>query len=240
MDLLEKYAPLLSAESEQDWCESLLAFGANKGFDYTLFALIHTLSTGFEKAYLRSNYAECWRESYDRQRMAHIDPTVAHCLSNNVPLIWSPSIFRTLEQKQMYEEASGVGLHTGVTLPIHGPKGEVGMLCFVTSRCPSEALWKDIGHQLAELTLLRDMACDSGQKFACPQYGKSTPTLTKRERECLKWTAIGKSSWEIAQILHCSEATINFHIKNVRQKFGASSRRAAAVKAATLGLLGPL
>lgn len=234
---LEHYASFFSAPSEHDWCKTLFAVGAKLGFEHTLFALLPRQNMEFERAFLRSNYADCWRDIYDRGRMAYIDPTVTHCLGHNAPLIWSPDIFLDVEQKQMYEEACSFGLRSGVSFPIHCPNGEVGILSLATARSPSEVLWKDIAHQLTELSLVRDIASDSGRRFACARKKESAPMLTKREIECLKWTAIGKSSWDISQILQCSEATVNFHMTNVRRKFQVSSRRAAAVKAARFGLL---
>lgn len=59
----------------------------------------------------------------------------------------------------------------------------------------------------------------------------------EREKSCLSWTALGKSSWEIGQILSISENTVVFHIKNAMRKLGASSRTLAAVKAIQLGLI---
>lgn len=35
----------------------------------------------------------------------------------------------------------------------------------------------------------------------------------------------GRSSKEIAQVLHITEATVNFHRKNLRIKFGLNNRR---------------
>jgi LuxR family transcriptional regulator len=61
--------------------------------------------------------------------------------------------------------------------------------------------------------------------------------LTKREIEILRWTAQGKSSEEIANILHLSVNTINYHIKNSITKLGTTNKTAAAVKATLLGLL---
>ena len=61
--------------------------------------------------------------------------------------------------------------------------------------------------------------------------------LTKREVEILRWTALGKSSEEIAQVLHLSVNTINYHIKKSIAKLEAPNKTAAAVKAAVLGLL---
>ena len=66
-----------------------------------------------------------------------------------------------------------------------------------------------------------------------------TAHLTRRELEVLKWVMAGKSSWEISRITDCAEATVNFHISNIRQKFNVSTRQQALVKAIALGILNP-
>ncbi|KMN16360.1 helix-turn-helix domain-containing protein [Pseudomonas helleri] len=63
--------------------------------------------------------------------------------------------------------------------------------------------------------------------------------LTPKEREVLAWGAQGKTSWEIALILKCTESGVNFHFSNIRLKFGVSSRSAALIKATALGLVTP-
>ncbi|WP_179055652.1 helix-turn-helix transcriptional regulator [Pseudomonas umsongensis] len=62
-------------------------------------------------------------------------------------------------------------------------------------------------------------------------------TLTTREQEVLQWSAFGKSSWEIGQIVRCTEAGVNYHFCNIRRKFGVSSRWTAVVKALEQGLI---
>lgn len=61
--------------------------------------------------------------------------------------------------------------------------------------------------------------------------------LTLREKVVLQWSAEGKTSWEIAHILQCSESAVNFHFCNIRRKFGVNSRSAAMLKALALGLI---
>ena len=61
--------------------------------------------------------------------------------------------------------------------------------------------------------------------------------LSDRERDCLSWAALGKSSWEIGRILSISENTVVFHIKNAMRKLGVSNRVLAAAKAIELGLI---
>lgn len=62
-------------------------------------------------------------------------------------------------------------------------------------------------------------------------------TLTAKEKQILMWVTWGKSSWEIAQILTCSESGINFHLSNIRRKFGVSSRYVAMRLAMDQGLI---
>ncbi len=61
--------------------------------------------------------------------------------------------------------------------------------------------------------------------------------LTNREKEVLRWTAEGKTSAEIAQILGVSERTINFHLSNSMQKLNVNNKISAAIRAVMLGLL---
>lgn len=63
--------------------------------------------------------------------------------------------------------------------------------------------------------------------------------LSPREIDVIGWTADGKTSNEVATLLGVSEATVNFHIKNVKEKLGSSSKTGSVVRAAMLGMLGP-
>jgi LuxR family quorum sensing-dependent transcriptional regulator len=63
----------------------------------------------------------------------------------------------------------------------------------------------------------------------------SLPPLSPREREVLQWAAVGKSDWEIGEILSISEKTVNAHIENIKRKYGVTSRIHAVVKGMTRG-----
>jgi DNA-binding CsgD family transcriptional regulator len=63
------------------------------------------------------------------------------------------------------------------------------------------------------------------------------PRLTEREVEVLRWTAEGKVSVDISDILGITERTVNFHICNCMKKLGATSKTSAAVQAALWGLI---
>lgn len=76
--------------------------------------------------------------------------------------------------------------------------------------------------------------------LACKLPATPPKPLSNRERSCLHWAAVGKTSWETALILGVSEHTVNFHLKNACRKLGVRTRRAAVVAALQGGLLGSL
>lgn len=55
------------------------------------------------------------------------------------------------------------------------------------------------------------------------QHGARFAHLTPREREVLRYVALGNSSPEMATTLHISVQTIDTHRRNIRQKLGTTS-----------------
>ena len=263
---------LMQAKDSSEWSDSLYTLARKLGFDRVLYRVVASRDAPFESAFLRSNYSESWRERYDRNGFAYVDPTVSHSLLSSLPLVWEPGAFASSQQQTLYEEARMHGLRSGVTLPVHGPQGEFGVLSFASdARADAEAR-RAAAAALPALTLVRDYALASSVRFReallnphppaprpphqhhhqhhpyhqshVPQHQidaqrAALPRLTRRELEVLQWVMAGKSSWEIARITSCSEATVNFHLANVRQKFDVNTRQQAVVKAIALGLLTP-
>lgn len=230
---------LLDSESEDAWRENLFSLARHQGFDQVLYGVVGSHQARLETAFVQSNYSSSWRERYDADRLHYVDPTVTHCLHSSLPIVWEAETFKGPHQRAFYEEACAYGIRSGVTFPIHGPHGEFGVVSFASDAPPDK---KEIGNQMPALALIRDYAFESSLKFInTGRAGDETekPRLTRRELEVLRWVMVGKSSWEISKITSCSEATVNFHIANVRQKFGVSTRQQALVKAIRMGILTP-
>ena len=67
--------------------------------------------------------------------------------------------------------------------------------------------------------------------------GVTIPSISKRELECLKLTANGYTSEEIARLLKLSVHTANQYLSNTTQKLDAVNRMHAVAKALRLGLI---
>jgi LuxR family quorum-sensing transcriptional regulator LasR len=239
MKSFNHFAALLDCGAEDEWIKAVFKLGRDLGYEHMLFALVPNRHTALEKAHIHSNYPPQWRDIYDSKKLVYIDPTVKHCLAHSTPLVWEPGIFTSRQQVEMYEEACSYGLRSGISFPIHGAGSEVGMLCYVNDRSSSRPRSMELA-ELSELSLMRDFVFESSLRYVNPGlHAEPVPSVTPREMECLKWCAEGKSSWDIAHILHCSEAVVNFHFSNLRRKFNTTSRRQAVVKAIRYGLIYP-
>jgi LuxR family quorum-sensing transcriptional regulator LasR len=230
---------LLETDDPESWSRALFALARDQGFDNVLFGMVGSRHAKLESAFLRSSYSPKWRERYDANHLAYVDPTVTHCLASSLPIVWEQQAFRDPAQRALYEEACGFGIRSGVTLPIHGPNGEFGVVSFASDIQANGKFQREIGIALPALALIRDYAFESSHRFCGAGAAQEAPHLTRRELEVLNWVMAGKSSWEISKITNCSEATVNFHMANVRQKFNVNTRQQAVVKAISLGLITP-
>ena len=61
-------------------------------------------------------------------------------------------------------------------------------------------------------------------------------TLTRREKETLRWIARGVSNKEIARAMGLAESTVKVHVQSILRKLGVASRVQAAVYAIEHGL----
>ncbi|MEQ1534185.1 MAG: LuxR family transcriptional regulator [Sideroxydans sp.] len=237
MGLLERFGALLECTSEKQWQQTLFQLGEGYGFERILFGLAFKPPSSLEECFILNNFSTRWLDVYDQKQFIRIDPRIAHCANRFVPQLWEPAIFTTVQQKEMYEEASANGLCSGIALPLHTRHGQFGMLYFATKVKPSRCMQRDIINVIPELSALGDFALESSMCFSNASSQECAPILTPSELECLKWCAAGKSSWDIAQLLNCTEAAVNFHFSNLRRKFKVTSRNQAVIKAVKMGLL---
>jgi LuxR family quorum-sensing transcriptional regulator LasR len=230
---------LLHQDTVSGWGEGLFALGRGCGFDKLLVGMSGSRHARLENAFIQTNYPPKWRERYEAERFAYVDPVVSHCMASTLPLVWQPELFRSPLQRSLYEEACSHGVRAGVTFPMHGPNGEFGLLSFAVDQQPDAHFVRQVNGMLPQLALIRDYAFASGVRFCPPVASEAAPKLTPRELEVLNWVMAGKSSWEISKITGCSEATVNFHMGNIRQKFNVNTRQQAVVRAISLGLITP-
>jgi DNA-binding CsgD family transcriptional regulator len=89
----------------------------------------------------------------------------------------------------------------------------------------------------AEREVLELLAASVRDRLAGAVEASKRPLLSRRERECLQWTAAGKTTWEISAILEISQNTIDGYIATAGRKLGAVNRTQAVAVALRRGLI---
>lgn len=151
-----------------------------------------------------------------------------------MPLIWSDDVFENV--RPFWEDARAHGLKVGWAQSCHDAQGVGGLL---TLARPDDLLSASElrAHSPRMIWLVQAMHTFMGRILVPKMMPQAISALTAREVEVLRWTADGKTSREIGDIMSISEHTVNFHIKNSLLKLNASNKTAGVIKAALMGLL---
>lgn len=237
MLVMDELIHLSEMECFEEWLASLKKLTSRLGYSNFLLGLKPGPTAASQQVLIYSDYPDAWRAHYDAQAYDALDPIVHHCLNSNRPLFWDRVNYHHPSESAFFEEAAMYGLHQGLALPLHGPRGETGMLCLRPCD-PSPQSTHTMLQSLPVVTVLRDYVTDWILK-ALAQQTEEPIHLTSREKEVLKWSAAGKTTWEIAMILSCTSSTVDFHFKNIRRKFQVSSRQMAVLKAIQQKLIMP-
>lgn len=193
------------------------------------------------KPYFLTTYPADWVETYDKSDYLRIDPVLLETPGRNTPWVWGGAAHRRRvsdPQKKFLDEARSHGIQTGIAIPVHAAGGEFGLVS-ISSAEPERRFHTLLREWQHDLHLISLYYHSHVTRFIDRARQAEAAALTLRERECLLWSALGKSSWEIGQILKLSEATVNFHAKNAMRKLGVHSRPHAVVRAIMLGLIAP-
>lgn len=166
------------------------------------------------------------------------DPVIARAVGSRLPVLWS-SVPKAMDP--VMDEARQHGLASGLTVTVGGRRGWGGALLSLTSDRPPETSMemteRHKSHMTGQALLLAKHLHEALANLpsSCPE--KPNILLTPRERECLQWSAAGKTSWEMAMIIGASERTANFHIGNAMHKLGVLSRHHAVAWALSLRII---
>lgn len=238
-----RLSDFIDESNRADSTESVLALmkhaAADLGFDrfaYCALTRHDRYDAGQNPApAVAHNFPADWIDYYFDHDYQTLDPVLLLAPDIERPFLWDdlegPHRLRP-EQQRLMQEADEAGLRDGVGVPLHGPRGDVCLVTFAAAD----------GHPRpgAELPKLDVLAAQFHAAYSALGRLPSDPSatlLSARERECLQWIACGKSSWDIGMILHISENTVKFHVKNALRKLDANTRILAVVKAIRYGFI---
>jgi len=174
-------------------------------------------------------------DAYVQNRWEKIDPVLACTLRATRPFFWSEVEKTRLSDEQIHfiSACRELNVHSGVMFPFHGPHQRLDVISIsrrVADAPNPECI--DFLQAIATQAWGRYQQLSEECLFVDPE-----PLLTPRELEILKRCKDGKTRPEIGKILSISPKTVEFHLRGIMDKLGASNQISAVVIALQRGFL---
>lgn len=124
-----------------------------------------------------------------------------------------------------------------IIVPVHLPRGLMGTI-FWCAKDPAgvDQIFAENATRMQALAVR--LIATHNEARGRPRNATMSPTLTRREVQCLRWAAAGKTDAEIGIILDLSVSTVRFHLRNAAERLGAKGRAQSIQLAAGLGFVG--
>ncbi len=219
----ELHAAMVNAADRMSFDHYALAYDRRSGGDGDASLLVH-------------DYPDAWASVYVDFDLGGADPVRRAGERSLTGFEWRhlPDIVpMSAGDYQMLTVGRENGVGDGFTVPRHLPGEASGSCTFVVR--PGREIPRGMLH-IAEM--VGAFALASARRIVGIAPPKSRPVLSKRQRECVLWSARGKSQAEIAAILGISEETVNQHLRTARERFAVHCRQALILCALFDGLIG--
>lgn len=234
--LQDEGAEIAALETQFD----IVRYMRRKCEEYGLKYFIVFTLPGFEAEKLSaysivSNWPQEMLAKYDALRMVRHSAGIRKLRLTTVPFSydmreWIGEASENVDYGELIGLMTSIGMLVGHFFPVHDALGNRGAVVWgsesATLTCDDRLMLQMISVHLFNRLAEIGSAWKSGQVV-----------LTEREIQCLSWTAAGKTSLEIAEILGLSEHTVNHYLNQVTRKLEAVNRTQAVVKAIRRGLI---
>jgi LuxR family transcriptional regulator, quorum-sensing system regulator BjaR1 len=214
----------------------LKRFAARHGFHHML-ALEgrRELARHVAPAILYNDMPQGFAESFDRSGHSSNNPLVLRAFSEVGPFtareVWTTAISEP-QKRALALLGMSLNVRDGLMVPFRTGHDLDGIVLLGGRTPDTSPIVRSSLHLLAHCAFERATEL----RRAPPQ--KMAGQLSRRELECLRWAAAGKTDHEIGTILAISPRTSRFHIENAKRKFGVATRVQAVTEACRRRLIG--
>lgn len=232
----ELVSEVTCVHSEIDLHGALSNAARRMRFDHFALAYGKRSSNTAQDAILVHDYPDAWAKVYVGFDLAGADPIRRASERSMTGFAWrqlGQFIPLTRGDRQMLAVGRENGIGDGYTVPRHLP-GEASGTCSFVVR-PERPIPTDM---LNVAEIVGAFALTSARHIVGTTPPKARPVLSERQRECVLWSARGKTAGEIGIILGISEETVIQHLKIARERYDVHCRQTLILCALFDGLIG--
>lgn len=205
------------------------------GFDNATFGIMRSAAT---IPHISSTLPDEWVGMYFEKELYKVDPAGHIAVFADGPVDWK--ILRKFDKVRLFEtyELHGHG-NQGLTVPYHGNKGDFSTLG-LSKHC-TDSKWRfHIKKIYPELTSVAQNLHHHAWRIYDFEGMPSHEPLSTKEIRVLQALAGGLTIKEAADILCCSDRTIEKHLAKSRAKLRARTTAQTFVRATALNIIGPV
>lgn len=233
---------LADADSLQQVYGIAEAFSKQLSYRYFQYSLLIPVSLHSPDYLHMNNLPAPWWTEYCENNLIQKDPVYRYCMQEGLPLAWQDAAcyLKNASDIQVMHQASQYGIYDGVSLPVHSSLKRSGVLSFVLSDDTDRGMFQ-ARHQstMPYLSLFAVYMQAAIDRILALQVPRETEKLSGREKECIFWSAEGKTTGETADILGISPNTVTFHMRNIMRKLDVCNRQQAIARVILLGIIRP-
>lgn len=238
-DILQRLVDGLDAcKTDQDMKTVLTEITQDMGFEYFAYGNFRAKADDVEMPYVSTTYPPGWTRRYISKEYYRSDPVVQKTLANPQPFVWHADNQRFVQDQaraRFFVEASEHGVKGGYTVPIFNAKRQIGLLSFSTDG--SQAELDDLSNSYQNLLPMIGMYYHQYVSDFLSRRDTKVAALSRREVQCLRLAAVGKSAFQIGRDVGISYRTVYNHWDNARNKLGVSNIRQALAICVKSGII---
>lgn len=243
--LLRFVGELPGFQSAEAIASRLLDHMRPHGLRYYVFGDTPNPSNPLATPFFVSNLPEAWFKAYSARNFAQIDPVVRAALISPTPILLSTiregraGLSIGAPEQDFFDFAASLGIYEGLAIPVYGPRGHRGVVCFAGEGPGPEPANIPLLHLSSLYAYFHMFSLHAAgiQPNGTTSQARREALLSPREVEVLTLARGGAGDAQIAYHLGISVRTVRFHFGNARQKLGCRSRTEAIIRADNHNLL---
>lgn len=232
---LDYFQRLMNSQTSYDVFRIVKDYCIKVGYDrFIVMRLPDGEDAGIADLAIITNWDPELIGGYDMLGLISDSPIFSALRKSTLPMVWRLDTVNDDKSNERKRDTSALfsefNIKNGVYFHVTGPSGQRGTLGLAGDR------GDPTNTELMEMSFLANHAFEALCNLDVMQT-KTIDTLTTREKECIYWTACGKTSSEVGGILNISDNTVNNYLASAAVKLNTSNKAHTVAKAMRHGLL---
>ncbi len=224
-------AEISAVKSKPAFGETLCRIASAFGFKHiTLMDAPSPDSLLLKPLLIETSLPSAYVNQFDRARFMQLPLFSAGVSDSVLPRVWNLSDANCVFPQELQTLKYAFDMQVGIAIPCRSLDGNRLLFWMAGNRAPLGQM------EVNELMMIMLHAIEAYNQVSSTKGG-DYPALSAREREVVRWTAQGKTSIEIGQILSLSDHTVNAYMTSAIKKLDCVNRTQLVAKAIRLKLI---